>query len=88
MVRCRDGSFESLTKRPQWCLLPSVFRFVSAFVTRYRRCVGLNSRDDMTVTDNALQCVQCVCLKPGFHYPSSRPELTGRVDDPSTRVHF
>ena len=36
-------------------------------------------------------------VKPGFHYPSSRPELTARelgcifdsrVDDPSTRVHF
>ena len=22
---------------------------------------------------------------PGFHYPSSRPEFTGRVDGPSTR---
>jgi len=27
-------------------------------------------------------------LKPGFHYPSSRPEFTGRVDGPWTRVHF
>jgi len=27
-------------------------------------------------------------LKPVFHYPSSRPEFTGRVDGPWTRVHF
>ena len=27
-------------------------------------------------------------LKPGFHYPISRPEFTGRVDGPWTRVHF
>jgi len=27
-------------------------------------------------------------LKVGFHYPSSRPEFTGRVDGPRTRVHF
>ena len=27
-------------------------------------------------------------LKPGFHYPSSWPEFTGRVDGPWTRVHF
>ena len=27
-------------------------------------------------------------LKPAFHYPSSRPEFTGRVDGPSTRVQF
>ena len=27
-------------------------------------------------------------LKPGFHYPSSRPEFTGRIDGPWTRVHF
>ena len=27
-------------------------------------------------------------FKPGFHYPSSRPEFTGRVDGPSTLVHF
>jgi len=25
-------------------------------------------------------------VKPGFHYPSSRPEFTGRVDGPWTRV--
>ena len=29
-----------------------------------------------------------MCLKPGFHYPSSRPEFTGRVDGPRTLVHF
>jgi len=29
-----------------------------------------------------------VRVKPGFHYPSSRPEFMGRVDGPSTRVHF
>jgi len=33
------------------------------------------------------------CFKPGFQYPSSRPELTGDkkctwVDRPSTRMHF
>ena len=27
-------------------------------------------------------------VKVGFHYPSSRAELTGRVDGPRTRVHF
>ena len=27
-------------------------------------------------------------LKVGFHYPSSRPEFTDRVDGPRTRVHF
>jgi len=27
-------------------------------------------------------------LKVGFHYPSSRPEFTGRIDGPRTRVHF
>ena len=27
-----------------------------------------------------------VRLKVGFHYPSSRPEFTGRVDGPRTRV--
>ena len=27
-------------------------------------------------------------LKVGFNYPSSRPEFTGRVDGPRTRVHF
>ena len=27
-------------------------------------------------------------VKVGFHYPSSRPEFTGRVDGPRTRVHF
>ena len=27
-------------------------------------------------------------LKVGLHYPSSRPEFTGRVDGPRTRVHF
>ena len=27
-------------------------------------------------------------LKVGFHYPSSRPEFTGRVHGPRTRVHF
>ena len=27
-------------------------------------------------------------LKPGYHYPSSRLEFTGRVDGPSTQVHF
>ena len=27
-------------------------------------------------------------LKPGFHYPTSRPEFTGRVDGPWTQVHF
>jgi len=27
-------------------------------------------------------------LKVGFHCPSSRPEFTGRVDGPWTRVHF
>ena len=27
-------------------------------------------------------------LKVGFHYPSSRPKFTGRVDGPWTRVHF
>ena len=32
--------------------------------------------------------VERVCVKPGFHYPSSRSELTARVDGPSTRVHF
>ena len=31
--------------------------------------------------------MQCA-FKPGFHYPSSRPEFTGRVDGPWTRVHF
>ena len=29
-----------------------------------------------------------VGVKLGFHYPSSRPEFTGRVDGPWTRVHF
>jgi len=28
------------------------------------------------------------CVKPGFHYPSSRAEFTGRADGPWTRVHF
>ena len=28
------------------------------------------------------------CVKPGFHYPNSRPEFTGRVDCPWTLVHF
>jgi len=27
-----------------------------------------------------------ISLKPGFHYQSLRPEFTGRVDGPSTRV--
>ena len=27
-------------------------------------------------------------IKPGFHYPSSWPEFTGRVDGPWTPVHF
>ena len=47
-----------------------------------------------------LQSSACVCkevertiiyihvIKVGFHYPSSRPEFTGRVDGPRTRVHF
>ena len=29
-----------------------------------------------------------ICLKPSFHYPSSWPEFTGRVDGPWTPVHF
>jgi len=29
-----------------------------------------------------------VRLKPGFHYPSSWPRFTGRVDGPWTRAHF
>jgi len=29
-----------------------------------------------------------IALKVGFHYPSSRPEFTGRVLGPWTRVHF
>ena len=27
-------------------------------------------------------------VKVGFHYPSSRPEFTARVDGPRTQVHF
>ena len=38
----------------------------------------------------AVESVVCrvELLKVGFHYPSSRPEFTGRVDGPRTRVHF
>jgi len=36
-----------------------------------RSHMAVSSRDDTTVQD---------CLKPGFHYPSWRPELTARVD--------
>jgi len=33
-------------------------------------------------------CTKWRLFKPGFDYPSSRPEFTGRVDGPWTRVHF
>ena len=32
--------------------------------------------------------IRAASLKVGFHYQSSRPEFTGRVDGPRTRVHF
>ena len=41
---------------------------------------------DVGVQSTQSQTIQL--LKPGFHYPSSRPEFTGRVDGPSTRVQF
>ena len=40
----------------------------------------------VTAIDDKLQ--EVASLKVGFHYPSSRPEFTGRVDGPRTRVHF
>ena len=45
-----------------------------------RHCLG----------SNAAWNSGCVArgVKVGFHYPSSRPEFTGRVDGPRTRVHF
>ena len=33
-------------------------------------------------------CPVFISLKVGFHYQSSRPEFTGRVDGPRTRVNF
>jgi len=33
-------------------------------------------------------CLIPRCVKVGFHYPSSRPEFTGQIDGPRTRVHF
>ena len=39
-------------------------------------------------TSNHNKFLICTALKVGFHYPSSRPEFTGQVDGPRTRVHF
>ena len=36
----------------------------------------------------AVQNSHNAVVKVGFHYPSSRPEFTGRVDGPRTLVHF
>ena len=47
----------------------------------YRPCVAFDYR-------SSYFHVAIPSLKVGFHYPSSRPEFTGRVDGPRTRVHF
>ena len=45
---------------------------------------GFMTRDP----DVSIANVNTAEVKVGFHYPSSRPEFTGRVDGPRTRVHF
>jgi len=32
--------------------------------------------------NSKLSLANSLAFKPGFHYPSSRPEFTGRVDGP------
>ena len=44
--------------------------------------------DRITEAHDRYTHANTVDVKPGFHYPSSRPEFTARVDGPSTRVHF
>ena len=46
--------------------------------------IGYNKLQESLLTTDSNEAR----VKVGFHYPSSRPEFTGRVDGPRTRVHF
>ena len=54
-------------------------------VVEYNRIVSSNFASRRTAS---VMVARNIRLKHGFHYPSWRPEFTGRVDGPRTPVHF
>jgi len=88
-----------LTNRPD--LYPTVHVVSSLIDTKHKAVLIQSSNNTMKdQTNNSdmqtaahkflgdMQNSMRNSVKVGFHYPSSRPEFTGRVDGPRTRVHF
>ena len=65
--------------------MPSLVILVSVVLVFVMRAHTHSQR----ITDAAKRFTPAAVVgvsKAGFHYPSLRPELTGRVDSPSTRL--
>jgi len=62
--------------------------YLDEIVTKFLKATCQQVKTNKYDIQAAIVCATRTRLKPGFHYPSSRPEYTARVDGPCTRVHF